>query len=100
MAATPRSPVTLNAAGRRLWKSVCTKFDLPEHERVILAECCRTVDTIDELVDIAKADGLLIESSQGRKTHPALVEARQQRLVLAKLLAVLGIPEIPEEDGA
>lgn len=90
----PKPPMPLKAGGRRLWRSVLTRFALAEHEKVMLLECCRT---IDDLVAIAAADGVVIESPQGRKAHPALTEARQQRLVLTRLLRMLGIPDDADE---
>ncbi|NKS20863.1 terminase [Rhodococcus hoagii] len=93
----PKPPMPLKTGGRRLWRSVLTRFALAEHEKVMLLECCRTIDTIDDLVAIAAADGVVIESPQGRKAHPALTEARQQRLVLTRLLRMLGIPDDADE---
>ena len=37
-------------------------------------------------------DGVLNESSQGLRAHPALVELRQQRICFARLVAQLGLP--------
>ena len=36
---------------------------------------------------------------RGRRAHPALVEARQQRIALARLLAALRLPAGEEEAG-
>jgi hypothetical protein len=69
-----------------------TLLTLGEHELLVLLEACRTVDTLNELEDARKAEGSVIDSPHGKKAHPAVVEARQQRLVLAKLLASLAIP--------
>jgi len=59
---------------------------------VILRELCRTSDALDGLQTVLDAEGLVSESSQGVRVHPALVEARQQRLVFARLLVALGLP--------
>jgi len=48
---------------------------------------------------IVRREGVIVSSPQGEKAHPALVEARQQRVVLARLLASLRIP-IDEEGRA
>ena len=47
-----------------------------------------------------EADGLMMKSSQGLRVHPAISEARQQRLVMARLLATLGIPPLTEDGGS
>lgn len=92
-----RAPNGLGLAGRRLWSTVTDAHDLGEHELLVLLEACRTVDTLNELDAARKAEGSVIESPHGKKAHPAVVEARQQRLVLSKLLASLAIPtEVPE----
>ncbi|WP_199182261.1 hypothetical protein [Cryobacterium sp. M91] len=40
----------------------------------------------------------MIASSQGSRLHPAIAEARQQRLTLARLLVSLGIPALEGYD--
>jgi P27 family predicted phage terminase small subunit len=86
------APRGLRPAGRRLWKAVTGEFDLDDHEAALLLQACRTVDNLDQLQAILDENGLIADSSQGIRVHPALVEARQQRLALAKLLAALGLP--------
>ncbi len=72
------------------------EFDLEEHELALLREAVRTVDQLDLL---AKAvDQVVINTPSGPRTHPALVEARQQRIALARILAALRIP-MGEQDG-
>ncbi|SFU04686.1 hypothetical protein SAMN05660657_05064 [Geodermatophilus amargosae] len=85
-----RTPAGLRAPGRRLWRSVVDRFDLEPHELTLLEQAARTADVIAALDDVVAADGLL--SATGRKPHPAVVEARQQRLVLGRLLAALRLP--------
>ncbi|WPU08080.1 hypothetical protein [Pseudarthrobacter oxydans] len=64
----------------------------------ILLEAARTVDALDELEKIVRDEGVTNVSPQGVRAHPALVEARQQRVTLAKLVASLRIP-FDEEEG-
>lgn len=90
--ATSKSPAGLKSGGRRLWRTVTDDYDLGEHEQVILLEACRTVDALQALEDIIVAEGVTNVSPQGVRAHPALVEARQQRVTLAKLVASLRIP--------
>ncbi|MCW2763617.1 MAG: hypothetical protein JWR85_3818 [Marmoricola sp.] len=93
MAPKPPSPPTgLRKAGRTLWTAVLTDYELTEHESVVLREACRTADSLDALQALLESEGLMSETSQGARIHPALVELRQQRIALARLFAALNIP--------
>ncbi len=96
---TPRTPAGLKAGGRKLWRSVTDDYELGEHELVVLLEAARTVDALAELERIITDEGVLNVSPQGVRAHPALVEARQQRVTLAKLVASLRIP-LEDEQSA
>jgi hypothetical protein len=97
---TDRAPAGLRGPGRRLWSSVVRDFDLDEHERALLLEACRTVDQLDLLDAAVRKDGPIVSSPQGERAHPALVEARQQKIALARLVAVLRLPAGADEDQA
>ncbi len=99
MSAPERAPVGTGLAGRRLWRAVVEQYELEEHESLLLREAARTADLLDELEKRIKAEGAVIESPQGEKAHPAAVEARQQRIALARLLAALRLPAGEEEAG-
>lgn len=88
----PPAPSGLKASGRRLWKASVDVFDFDEHELALLREACRTLDSLDALQAAVDQDGVVVESPQGVKAHPALVEVRQQRITYARLIAQLGIP--------
>jgi len=72
-----------------LWADVLTRFELDEHELAMLREACRTVDQLDVLAGILATEGLIL----GDKPHPALVESRQLRIVLTRLVASLRLPD-------
>ncbi len=99
MSAPERAPVGTGLAGRRLWRAVLDAYVLEQHELLLLREAARTADLLDELEKRIKAEGAVIESPQGEKAHPAAVEARQQRITLARLLAALRLPAGEEEEG-
>ncbi|OZE81930.1 terminase [Rhodococcus sp. 15-649-1-2] len=88
----PSAPAGLKDSGAALWASTTGAFDLEPHELTTLREVCRTVDAIDALQSVVDRDGVMNESAQGVRAHPALVELRQQRLALTKLVAALAIP--------
>ena len=93
----PKPPAGTRAGGARLWRSVLSGYELDEHELALLREAVRCVDLCDELDARVKVDGAVIGSPQGLKAHPAAVEARQQRITLARLLAALRVPLGDEE---
>jgi hypothetical protein len=88
----PAPPSELRKSGRALWRAVLEEFDLDRHEVTILREAARTADALDGLQALLDAEGLMGVTSQGPRVHPALVEARQQRLTFARLLTALRIP--------
>ena len=86
-------PTGLEAAGQRLWTAAATEFEWAEHELSILEEACRLKDRIVGLDALVSDEGMMLSSSQGSRLHPAIAEARQSRLALARLLATLQIPD-------
>ncbi len=93
-----KAPERLGKDGRKLWDSVVGEFDLAEHERAQLEEACRIRDTLVKIRAQVDEDGVMLDSSQGRRLHPGIAEIRQQQLALARLLATLGVPALEEDD--
>jgi hypothetical protein len=67
-------------------------FVLDEHELVLLREATRTVDLLTRLDAEVREHGPMVDAAQGQKVNPAAVEARAQRIALARLLAALRLP--------
>lgn len=99
MSTIPKPPKGLRTSGRRLWADVLGDYELTEHELTVLREACRTADSLDDLQAQLDTDGIMSESSQGSRVHPALVELRQQRITLARLFAALHMPTGEETDA-
>ena len=91
-------PKGLQTRGQALWRSTFGEFELAEHEQTLLLEACRTVDLLDLLQAQIDEDGVVLAWCDGWRNHPALAEARQQRLVLARLLAALRVPADESQD--
>ncbi len=98
MTAKPKVPTGTQASGRRLWRSVVDDYELEEHELALLREAVRTVDLLTKLDAKVRAEGPLVATQDGQRAHPAAVEARQQRITLARLLAALRLPSGAEGD--
>jgi hypothetical protein len=94
----PNAPSGTGPGGRRLWRDVLGSYELDEHEMALLVEATRTVDDLDGLAAIVKAEGRIVTSKAGPRAHPALVEARQLRIALARLLAALRLPDGEQGD--
>lgn len=95
----PKAPKGTGPSGKKLWTAVLEKWVLDAHEMQLLVESCRTVDALDDLQTAVDADGVIVEDRFGaERAHPALVEARQLRVTLARLLAALRLPDGAEGD--
>jgi phage terminase small subunit len=97
-AKAPKRPRNLDAAGRKLWDAGVAEFEWAQHELAMLEDACRIRDRVVQLDKAVETDGVMLTSSQGMRVHPAIGEARQQRLAMARLLATLGIPPLGEDD--
>jgi len=93
MSGPPRPPKGLEAAGRRLHREITGRFELDAAEMALLVQACRTADSLEALQ--VALDASSVVDGVGRPS-PLLAELRQQRLVLARLVAAL---RIPDEDG-
>lgn len=93
--ATHPAPAGLNDRGTAYWNHVVTEYELSASELTILIEVCRTLDDLDRLADVIASDGATTLGSQGQTVvHPALTEARGQRLALHRLVAALALPDV------
>jgi hypothetical protein len=70
------------------------EFELGEHELSLLRQAVRVADVCEDLQDLVDRDGPVRDG----KAHPALVELRQQRILLARLVVALRVP-LGDEDA-
>lgn len=84
-----RAPRGIGPAGRGLWRAVLRKFELEDHELLLLREAAVVVDRIAALDALVVKDGMLLDG----RAHPALVESRLQRVTLGRLLSILRLPD-------
>ncbi len=89
----PPAPKGLRAAGRALWDELQETWNFDAAETTMLLQMCRTVDEMERLYHIAEMQGAM----NGKRVHPALVEARQQRITFMRLHAALRLPDA--DDG-
>lgn len=97
----PAPPRGTGANGAKVWRDILGKYELEEHELALLREMVRTTDLLDNLAAITAREGLMVAGAHGsQKPHPAVVEARQARIALARLTAALRLPAGDETDQA
>jgi hypothetical protein len=90
---TPPPPTGLAASGAKLWRSVTQEFDLEIFEELLLLQAARCADALDRLALEASDSPVTTFNAKGDLTaHPALIEGRQQAIVLSRLLASLRLP--------
>jgi hypothetical protein len=92
-------PERLADHGQRLWRSIVGEFDLDEHELILLEQCARSADLVATLAAAVEDAGGPVDAETG-KVRPVVVELRQQRIVLARLLAALRVPLADHDDDA
>jgi len=94
---TPKAPPKLGKAGRDLWRSITSIWELDAKELTILAAICRQVDDVARLEDALATDGLIVTGAAGQPRLNAVVtELRQSRLAVSRMLTDL---RLPSDDG-
>lgn len=95
------APKGLGTAGRRLWTSIASKWELRADEARLLEDAAGEADLIATL--IAGLDGLplMMKGSTGQDiVNPIYGELRQHRSTLRALLAQLKLPDANPEAAA
>jgi hypothetical protein len=73
--------------------AVVTDFVLGEHEMTLLRQAVRVADRCEDLQAIVEVEGPMISDRFGQpRTHPAVIELRNQQALLAKLCVALRMP--------
>lgn len=92
------APRGLGNRGRALWRSI--EGNLPEgwefddREAALLRLACEQSDDLARLEEAVRKHGAMVAGSTGQRVvNPALVEARQARLVISRLLGQLSLPD-------
>lgn len=93
----PERPTGLGPAGRRLWRSIASGYDLRPDELILLESAARTLDTLAQIEAALVGAPLTVPGSAGQlREHPLMSEARHQRAAVAALLRQLALPDSDE----
>jgi phage terminase small subunit len=96
------APAGLGKDGKRLWKAILgdlpANWELDEREFQLLALAARQADDLAKLETAIKAEGVITIGSTGQPVvHPAVLEARQARLAISRLVGLLELPDADEQ---
>lgn len=93
----PPAPRGLRAEGRALWRDVCAEFELRPDELRLLRHACATADLVTSMQAEIGAD-LTVPGSKGQPVaHPLLDQVHRHRMLLARLLGQLALPDDPAD---
>jgi hypothetical protein len=93
MAAKPRAPSGLGAAGKALWSRLTAGYVFEEWETTLVEMACRQADDLNLLDRQIRETGIVSVGSQGQERLAQVVtEARLARSALARLLGQIKLP--------
>jgi P27 family predicted phage terminase small subunit len=100
---TRRTPAALEAAGKRLWRTVVAEVDgagmeLRADELRVLEDACRAADTAERCAAGLVGESLTVPGARGQLVaHPLISEELRARSLTARLLAQLGLGRPPAQ---
>jgi phage terminase small subunit len=95
-------PKSLGTAGRALWRSLLTDYEIDDAGGLELLErCCLAADRADEArAAVARTGGAVIVDADGRPSrNPGVVIERDATMTLLSCLKLLGLHQIPQGAG-
>jgi hypothetical protein len=98
--AIPKAPSSAGTAGRRLWRSVLSEYQLSGGDLTLLERAVVMVDQLDALEKMIYASGPLIRDRDGNPVpNPASQQHRLLSVAMGRLLACARVvgDEVPGE---
>jgi P27 family predicted phage terminase small subunit len=76
-----KPPKHLEAATRRWWADVCSRWELEQHHQRVLTLCGEAWDTAQAAGELIRREGLTVTTKAGGpRAHPAVKIAAEARL--------------------
>jgi hypothetical protein len=86
---------SFGAAGKALWTKLHAVYVFEPKELIVLEMCCRQADNIAELDREIKKSGVIATGYSGQeRISQCVIEVRQARIALARLLGELALPSV------
>ena len=93
-------PDYLDAFGAAFWTKVTSLYDFDDPASLeLLAQCCAARSRAERCRQIIDADGELLQTKVGVRSHPLIREETQARALAARLLGKLGLDLEPIKSG-
>lgn len=88
----PSPPRPLGEHGRSLWDRVQVEYAIRDAGGVeILAQIAAAVDLAEQLAEVIRTEGPMLQTRTTRRTHPAVRELTQVRALIMRGLKDLGL---------
>lgn len=96
-----RKPRNLGEEASEFWDEVTSSYKLRPDEKLILADICRMMDTMDHLrLEMESGDTYLTGSMGQKVLNGIYAEMRQHAQTLSGLLAKLKLPDLAADGSA
>lgn len=87
MAVIPKAPEHLGLAGKKLWRSVLSEFDVAGAERELVSDACAIADQQEALREMMRLGPMMKGPDGMPRANPAMVQFRLLSITKARLLA-------------
>jgi hypothetical protein len=85
-------PRQLGPHGMNLWSGVLTEFDIRDRAGLeLLCQACACLDRAEDLAEQIAADGAIIHTRTGVRSHPGIKDETGCRTACVRILEKLGV---------
>jgi P27 family predicted phage terminase small subunit len=97
----PAAPKGLSDEARKLWRSICSDFEMDASGLALLAEACYSLDRLRQAQALIRNEGITVQDRfQQPKQHPATLIERDARNQFVKCLKALNLDVEAGQVGA
>jgi P27 family predicted phage terminase small subunit len=88
---TASPPAHLSADARAWWVKIVSTWEIEDADLLVLGAGLTAYDRAEQARRLIEAEGIVIDSPQGRKSNPAILTERDSRVALLRALRQLGL---------